>query len=244
VLSALVTASAILAASFGAAAEGRCRAMVHDALRYTVCTVEPREDTIVLRLRGADGRPFGGLGAVARALDAEGRTLRFAMNAGMYHRTGLPVGLYVEDREVAAPLVTGGGPGNFHLRPNGVFWLKDGRPHVEETRAFAAARRRPDFATQSGPMLVIDGALHPRFLADSTSAKIRNGVGVTAEGVAHFVISDDRVTFHAFARLFRDALGTPNALYFDGSISGLYAPAYGRRDDFWPAGPVVAVIAR
>jgi uncharacterized protein YigE (DUF2233 family) len=92
-------------------------------------------------------------------------------------------------------------------------------------------------------MLVIDGALHPRFLPDSTSRYVRNGVGVSADGATiYFVISDEPVTFHEFARLFRDGLGTPDALYFDGNISRLYAPEIGRNDIGFPMGPIVAVL--
>jgi uncharacterized protein YigE (DUF2233 family) len=93
-------------------------------------------------------------------------------------------------------------------------------------------------------MLVIDGALHPRFLADSDSVFIRNGVGVSADGSeAWFVISDAPVTFHHFARFFRDALSVPEALYLDGSISRLYAPGLGRADWGLPLGPIVGLVA-
>ncbi|MCB1390422.1 MAG: phosphodiester glycosidase family protein, partial [Rhodobacteraceae bacterium] len=94
------------------------------------------------------------------------------------------------------------------------------------------------------PMLVIDGALHPRFLPDSDSLHVRNGVGVSADGHdAWFVISDEPVTFHRFARVFRDVLGVPDALYLDGSVSRLYAPELGRDDWGLPLGPVVGLVA-
>jgi len=99
------------------------------------------------------------------------------------------------------------------------------------------------YATQSGPMLVIDGALHPRFLPDSTSRYVRNGVGTSADGKRTvFAISRNAVTFHEFGRLFRDGLDLPNALYFDGNISRLYAPSIGRNDAGFAMGPVVGVV--
>ena len=105
---------------------------------------------------------------------------------------------------------------------------------------------RPDcrFATQSGPMLVIDGAICTRsFMPDSDITYIRNGVGVSADGSrAVFAISNDRVNFHAFARLFRDDLGLPHALYFDGNISRLYAPEIERDDIGFRMGPIVGVV--
>ena len=147
------------------------------------------------------------------------------MNAGMYHADYQPVGLYLSDGVRRANLVTGASNDNFGMLPNGVFCTGGARPHqVVESRAFAKAQPECRLATQSGPMLVIDGALHPRFLIDSDSRHIRNGVGVSADGgTAWFAISDRAVTFHEFGRLFRDGLGARDALYFDGSISRLYA---------------------
>jgi len=96
--------------------------------------------------------------------------------------------------------------------------------------------------TQSGPMLVIDGALHPRFIDGGTSKYIRNGVGTSADGQrAIFAISNAPVNFHSFGRLFRDVLALPNALYFDGNVSRLYAPTLGRDDFGFRLGPMVAV---
>ena len=92
-------------------------------------------------------------------------------------------------------------------------------------------------------MLVIDGALHPRFLPRSNSRFIRNGVGVSADGTeVIFAISNERVNFDHFGRLFRDHLKTPNALYFDGKVSRLFAPELGREDLGFPLGPMVGVV--
>jgi len=166
------------------------------------------------------------------------------MNAGMYHEDRRPVGHYVEDGQELQRVITNAGPGNFGLLPNGVLCLRDGRADVFETRAFVEAAPACRSATQSGPMLVIDGALHPRFLKDSTSRYIRNGVGTTADGQqAVFAISDNRVTFHEFGSLFRDYLKLPNALYFDGNISRLRAPELGRNDGgFSKLGPIIGVV--
>jgi uncharacterized protein YigE (DUF2233 family) len=164
------------------------------------------------------------------------------MNAGMYHPDRVPVGLMIENGQERARIVTSDGPGNFGLLPNGVFCIND-RFAVIESRAFKAAPPACRFATQSGPMLVIDGALHPRFIPDSPSRYIRNGVGVSADGRrAYFVISQGRVNFAEFARVFRDALGTPQALYFDGNVSRLFAPDIGRRDLGFPMGPIVGTV--
>ena len=167
--------------------------------------------------------------------------LLFAMNAGMYHRDRSPVGLYVEDGVELAPLSTPAGPGNFGMLPNGVFSVRtDGSFHVDATPDYGGTDTR--HATQSGPMLVIDGSLHPRFLPGSTSLKIRNGVGVRPDGTALFALSEAPLNFHSFARLFRDELGAPDALYLDGTISRLHIRAE-RSDGGLRMGPVVGVVA-
>jgi len=132
--------------------------------------------------------------------------------------------------------------GNFHLKPNGSFYVSAGRAGFAETQGYLKQRPQADLATQSGPMLVIDGRLHPRFNRASTSRKFRDGVGVRADGEVIFAISQKAVSFDAFARLFRDELKCPNALFLDGgSASNLYAPSLNRSDNFVPLGPMLAV---
>ena len=224
----------------GAAA---CRDDTFEGTSFTLCQVGADED---LRLfgEGLDGF-YGSFRAVDEALASEGKQLDFAMNAGMYHRDLSPVGLFVADGVEKAPLITNEGPGNFGLVPNGVFcWgAPGGKLRVIESRSFAAKPPACRYASQSGPMLVIKGKLHPRFLKDSDSVNIRNGVGVSADGSrAYFVVSNDKVNFHLFGRYFRDHLGLEDALYFDGSISRLYAPALGRHDGGFPMGPIVGTV--
>lgn len=225
----------------GGAAHAGCSTLTHEGRGYALCAVTPADD---LRLfhSGPDGL-YGSFAAVNAALEAQGLTLGFAMNAGMYAPGRAPLGLHIEDATERAPLVTAAGPGNFGMLPNGVFCVTSGGFSVIESRAFAAAPPACRIATQSGPMLVIGGALHPRFLPDSTSVYIRNGVGVSRDGQrAVFAISDDPVTFHQFARLFRDVLDLPDALYLDGSISRLYAPALNRHDRGLPLGPIIGAV--
>lgn len=217
-----------------------CRDTSFEGASYTLCEVTAGEDLRLFQ-SGPDGA-YGSFKNVDAALAAEGKALGFAMNAGMYHRDLAPVGLYVENGVEVSKLVTRAGPGNFGLLPNGVFCIGE-TFRVIESRVFR--KERPDcrYATQSGPMLVIGGKLHPKLLADSDSLYVRNGVGVSRDGTrAVFAISNEAVNFHTFARLFRDALGLPDALYFDGNISRLYAPALGRHDGGFPMGPMVGTV--
>ena len=110
-----------------------------------------------------------------------------------------------------------------------------------ETEAYAASGIQPRLATQSGPMLVIDGKIHPAFLPQSDSLKLRNGVGVDDKGRVVFVVTKGPVRFYEFAVFYRDVLNCRNALFLDGSISSMMVPAWGRRDESEPLGPIIAV---
>lgn len=233
----------LLAMAIPAAADG-CGRVNHDGQGYVICEVEAAQEP-ALRLWQDDssGQPLRNFSNVQKML-GQGENLNFAMNAGMYHADYKPVGLLIVDGQELSPIVTGGSNDNFGMLPNGVFCTGGARPfQVVESRAFADARPQCRLATQSGPMLVIDGDLHPRFLIDSDSRYIRNGVGVSPDGQkAWFAISDRPVTFHEFGRLFRDGLGVRDALYFDGSVSRLYAPSINRADFGRSLGPMIGLV--
>lgn len=218
-----------------------CEQMREGAATYLACRFDPTRADVRLHLAGTDGVAYGGFAGLRRQLWAERRVLAFAMNAGMYHDDLSPVGYFAEYGKVLKPAVTGGGWGNFHLLPNGVFLMKDGKASVMETKAFVASGLVPDFGTQSGPMLVIDGKLHPKFLADSDSFKIRNGVGVDDRGQVRMVVSRVPVRFYDFAVFFRDRLGVANALYLDGTISSVFIAEDKRMDRLFPMGPILSV---
>ena len=219
-----------------------CAPRSFDSAKFTVCAFNPRHDDIRLFWSGGDGKPYGSLSALAAALKAKGERLTFAMNAGMFKEDRSPVGLYVENRLKLHDADTRSGASNFHLKPNGVFWIGDRVAGVTETSRYLANPPAARYATQSGPMLVVDGKIHPKIKPSGTSTKIRNGVGACDGGAVVFAVSDEPVTFDAFARLFRDGLGCQNALFLDGSVSSLYAPEFNRDDEMGPIGPMVGVV--
>ena len=218
--------------------DSACQPVRFEEVVFTHCVADPAEH----RVRMVLGPPHRSLAkfSVSRADNAP--QIAFAMNAGMYDGEGKPIGYYVEARDRLQELNRNDGSGNFHLKPNGVFYGTGGTWRIRTTEDFySSVGDRPDFGTQSGPMLVIDGQIHPQISEDGPSKRIRNGVGIDREGKAHFVISNRPVSFGQFARFFRDVAATPNALYLDGTVSSLWDPARGRMDTRADLGPLVVV---
>lgn len=157
-------------------------------------------------------------------LKADDMELVFAMNGGMYNRDGSPQGLYIENGKIISPIDTlQEAFGNFYMQPNGVFAiLQKGEGVISKSTAFTNDNVR--FATQSGPMLLIQGKFHPKFREGSKNVHIRNGVGVLPNGHLLFAMSKRKVNFYDFAEYFK-AKGCLNALYLDGFVSRTYLPS-------------------
>jgi len=197
---------------------------------YRIVTLDLGHDALDLYWLDADGLPYGGIDALKRKGEAAHRALLFATNAGIYDREYKPLGLTIADGRTLRPLNTarGGGSGNFGIQPNGVFYVdRQGHAGVVATGAWRDRGIDARLATQSGPMLVVDGAINPNFVEDSDSRKWRSGVCAPTEGEVVFAVSEVPVTFHAFARLFRDEIGCKDALYLDGTLSQIYTATGG-----------------
>ncbi|MDQ0465502.1 uncharacterized protein YigE (DUF2233 family) [Caulobacter ginsengisoli] len=240
----LLLALVLLAGCGSAPAEPPvCKLQRFENAGFTVCRYDPAESELKLALDEPKG-PLGGLAALKTALGADAGRVQFAMNGGMYDPDQRPVGLYVEAGKRRKPARLCDGPSNFCLKPNGVFWTaEDGTPHLDETSLFIAGNASPRWATQSGPLLVQAGRLHPKISPDGPSRLIRNGVGVCG-GKALFVVSEDPVSLGKLARFFRDGLNCPDALHIDGTVSSLWAPNLGRMDGRTDLGPLIVVLRR
>ena len=217
-----------------------CEEQAFEGSRFTVCDNQGGDYELFAAAKDQPAiRNFAGL---ARRVDAQ--RVAFAMNAGMFDEDGRPIGLAGPTQGGGHPINLNDGPGNFHLKPNGVFMVLCGgrKAAIFPSDAIPQFRCAPRLSTQSGPMLVIGGRLHPKFEPDGRSRFIRNGVGVTADGKALFVLSEEPVSFGKFARFFRDRLKTPDALYFDGTVSSLWDPANYRMDSHAPLGPIVVAL--
>lgn len=200
--------------------------------RFRVVQIDLKRDALSLYWRNPEtDEAFGSIDALQQWGARHSKRLLFAANAGIYDRKFAPLGLHVQNGKTLVPLnLAHGDPaaGNFSLRPNGVFAIdKNGHATVSTTAAFKAQNAHPQSASQSGPMLVINGKINPQFVDDSSSLKWRSGVCAKTPTEVVFVVSETPVNFYTFARLFRDKLGCRDALYLDGSISQFYLDSTG-----------------
>ncbi|RDC60018.1 uncharacterized protein HME9302_01217 [Alteripontixanthobacter maritimus] len=219
-----------------------CRTLMFEGARFTHCIADPASHRITTALGPEGGAPYRSLARLAAEREANAPPVAFAVNAGMYDDEGKPIGYFVENGNRRKELSRTEGAGNFHLMPNGVFFGTSGKWQVRTSDDFYRnVGDRPRFGTQSGPMLVIKGKLHPEISQDGPSKAIRNGVGVAKDGKAHFLISNEPVSFGKLARLYRDELKVPDALFLDGNVSSLWDPVSGRLDTGPAIGPLLVV---
>lgn len=200
----------------------RSETMTKDGLAYQIADLDLKQADLKLYWKNAEGNAYGTLAAIREAMRAEGKVFLMATNAGIYARDFTPLGLHVErGLGIHALNRSRASTGNFFMIPNGVFIITAQGPRILETTEYAKLKTTPLEGTQSGPLLVRRGKVHPRFKEESENKKIRSGVGINGEGHVIFALSGQRVGFYEFALFFRDTLHCQNALYLDGTISTL-----------------------
>lgn len=185
-------------------------------------TVNLQKQDLQLYWKDGNGQILGSIKNLQSFLKKNHRELVFAMNAGMYRKDQSPQGLFIQHQKTLSPIDNGNGSGNFYLKPNGVFYWIGKQAHIVKTEDFRT-KNNIDFATQSGPMLVIDGKIHPAFKEGSANLNVRNGVGILPDGTVVFALSKTEINFYDFAKYFQE-LGCKNALYLDGFVSRMYLP--------------------
>lgn len=179
-----------------------------------------------------DSSIFSNFKKLKSHLDTVGdKKLLMLTNAGMFTPKMDPEGLYISasrdtffelDRENPK---TGE---NFYLMPNGVFFVdQQGRSQILGSSEWISSKldtSKVRCATQSGPMLLINGKPHPAFSYASSNRKIRSGVGVNSENPFRtvFLCTETDANFMDFAEVFKYVFGCNNALFLDGAISEMY----------------------
>lgn len=211
--------------------------------QFTAYTVNVKQSELIFFLKNKAGKRLSSFQGLKDMLKGQGKNLAFATNGGMFHPTHEPVGLFVEAGKQRTPLNTKKESGNFYMSPNGVFCVtNDRRVIIKKTADYASIKNQAWYATQSGPMLIIDGKINPKFKEGSTNQYTRSGVGIINSAKAVFIISDTPVNFYDFALLFKEKYGCKNALYLDGAISKMYAPNLQANDLSGDFGVMIGVV--
>lgn len=236
----------LLVIAFGAILSAPAKAVDYGEVqvngkRVTVCRIDIRREKLQLFLRDGQGQPLKSFTGINDWLAPQGKKLSFAMNAGMYHGNLSPVGLFVSEGKALTELNTANAEGNFFLKPNGVFLITGSGAHVIETSEYLKIKEPVILATQSGPLLLRKGVIHPAFNQNGPSRLYRNGVGIPSPDTAIFAISEEPVNFYEFATMFRDLLKCPDALFFDGTVSSLFSSHLKRNDKKMDLGPVIGI---
>lgn len=191
--------------------------------RFVSYIVNPKKQNLEFFWKNEKGEHFKNAENLISWLKSKNKKLLFSTNGGMYKKDNSPQGLFIENKIVKSEIDTSNGNGNFYLKPNGVFYLTtDKNPIICKTEDFVN-NGKIKYATQSGPMLVIDGEIHTAFKKNSTNLNIRNGVGILPNNQIVFAISKKEINFYDFAEYFKN-LGCKNALYLDGFVSRTYLP--------------------
>jgi uncharacterized protein YigE (DUF2233 family) len=190
---------------------------------FITYTVNPHKDSLGLFWKNDAGELINSFEKLSKFALSKKKEIVFAMNAGMYMEDYTPLGLYINNHTIFHPINTAKGKGNFYMQPNGIFYLTDSlNPKICKTTD-SIDFKKAKFATQSGPLIIIDGNINPLFKKGSNNLNIRNGVGILPNDSVVFVISKNEVNFYDFAAYFK-SLGCKNALNFDGYVSKVYIP--------------------
>lgn len=217
--------------------------VTHAGKKFIICRVDLKKERLQLLLRDDAGQPLRSFERAQQWLGEKRQKLVFGMNGGMYHGDMSPVGLCVQEGRELAPLNLEKAEGNFFLKPNGVFLISDQGAQVIVSEEYPALKEKVVLATQSGPLLLRNGRMHPAFKEGSKNVLHRNAVGVHSPTEVIFAITEEIVNFHELATLFRDTLKCPDALFLDGTVSSLHSEALKRSDKKMDLGPMIGIVA-
>lgn len=210
---------ALMAVPFVAAAGSSCR-LTDPNLTLQSYTADPQHERIAMYWLKANGKDYGSLRALLSDINGDGR-VRMAMNGGIYDKAYAPLGLYIENGQQKVAVNRASGGGNFFIKPGGVFYVKGDRAGIVSLDKLKSTKGM-DYAVQSGPMLIENGVINWRLKPSASSRKLRNGVGITAQGKVVFMLSERETNFYDFACYAKSRLNVRQMLYLDGTISKMY----------------------
>ncbi len=220
----------IMLASVQCQEEVNAKKLNFKGVEYFMFKVDLNKQELKFHWKNETGEIHKNFKSIKAALEEQGNVLQFAINGGIYDRGNIPKGLYIENGKTFSKLDQQEGKGNFYLKPNGVFLID-----YDNQAAILPTENVLDFdesqiknALQSGPLLLQQTQIHPKFNPHSTSKYIRAGVGQIGKKDLVFILSDAPVNLYDFALLFKEELQCDAALYLDGAICKMYLPQLGK----------------
>ncbi len=216
----LFIAALALASSCSQAATVKCTGQP-PTQPYTVCAV----DASRLEIFWLDetNAPFLDVQTLRGWLAKHGRQLVFATNAGEYESVTEPVGLLIASGVKRQKINLRNGKGNFYEKPNGVFWVANGAPHIAGSEEFNSLNVQPLIATQAGPLLIVNGKPRLDLSSYKGQAYSRSAACITESGTATFVFSSKPVTIADLGEFMHKDLRCSAALYLDGCRTFLFS---------------------
>lgn len=220
-------------------------------MRYYMCVVnmESKTQEINFHLKNKVGKNYSSILSLLKDKELDSLDFLMVTNGGMYTPNHEPQGLFIEKGKTIKPLdeSTTNNNTNFYLFPNGVFYIdSNNNANIKNTTEYSKlCKTLPiKYATQSGPMLVVENKIHDKFVQGSKNINIRSGVGIVDNKNVIFLISNGYVNFWDFATVFKDVFGCKNALYLDGAISLMYLNIVNKNDVGGNFGPLISVTKR
>jgi uncharacterized protein YigE (DUF2233 family) len=185
--------------------------------------VDPKIQELNFYWKDDNGKILKTISNLKAWLKTKNKELVFAMNGGMFMQNYTPLGLYIKDQKTITSLNSRTGTGNFYMSPNAVFYITNtNEAYIKRTIDFSTIENVKS-ATQSGPMLLVNGVINKEFTKGSSNVNIRNGVGILPNNKILFAISNGKINFYDFAEYCKNA-GCKEALYLDGYVSKMYLP--------------------
>lgn len=187
--------------------------------------INPKSNDLKFYHVDSNGKIIKSILDLKNEVEKNNKELVFAMNGGMYMEGNIPMGLLICDNKIYKPInrLIPKVKTNFYTQPNGVFYITDdtiAKICITKDYNFTNVK----YATQSGPMLLIEGKINPIFKINSKNVNIRNGVGILPNNKIVFAISENEINFYDFANYFKK-MGCKNALFLDGYVSRAYIPS-------------------
>ena len=153
-----------------------------------------------------------------------------AITGGMYEeKDKLPPGLIIENGKITKPLNLKRGKGNFYdPSPNGVFYIGKNDAGITEA-SFFQNTSDISFAIQTGPMLISNNNINPRFEVTSNNRYARTAIGLSNKGgkkILVFVTSKSLVNFHEIANFMKIQQGCEDALHLESINAYMCYPGF------------------